>query len=325
MLKIAWLGERYFADDLAQCGWDAPLVYKPGADEVIEWHGLAAKLGMEPDLLVVAEGAPVIPAIETFPCATILYSVESHLHEWHFAYAQGFDAVLVSLSGHMENFQGPYLSRERIWWSPPYASAPTEVSASEPGSFLVKARENARLKKFVAALQLELPQLFHSPQTGLAKTGNIALMHPLHGELEFGVFDAMLASSCVVTPRIGHSLENMFVDGEHYVGYVPYDAGDAAYRIRFLTEHPDLRREIGENAANEVRLNHGSRNRAEALSDHIYELAQDDLRTLAQSRIDRVAAIDTDILTDLYGEMAHAHVGPLGEALGQAANRSRKR
>ena len=101
------------------------MVYGPCApSEVYTWERILTLTGGEPPEAVVAgdlSGPPFILGVENFPCLTVFYSVDAHIHAWHPAYAQGFDLCLVSLKERTGDFCTGRLSSVRIIWSPPYA------------------------------------------------------------------------------------------------------------------------------------------------------------------------------------------------------------
>ena len=138
MRHLLWIGHPYFYADLAACGWQESSFCPLDDFRLFSWHDLVKQAGFEPELLVVADKStpPFVLGMEDFPCLTVFYSVDSHIHSWHPLYAQGFDICLISLRDHAPLFAGPFLPGERIFWSPPYApdhARPPEKSSQADG------------------------------------------------------------------------------------------------------------------------------------------------------------------------------------------------
>ena len=117
MRRLIWLGNPYFYSSLAACGWQETCLCQLETFRILRWRDLVSQAGFEPELLVVADKStpPFVLGMEEFPCLTVFYSVDSHIHSWHPLYAQGFDACLVSLRDHVPRFAGPFLAGERVF------------------------------------------------------------------------------------------------------------------------------------------------------------------------------------------------------------------
>lgn len=309
MQNLIWLGNEYFAPELEQCGWERVFIHTPTCYRTFSWRELVDLAGFEPDALVVADLStpPLLLGVEEMPCLTVFYSVDSHLHSWHEFYAQAFDACLVSLRGHIGRFSGHFMPPERVWWSPAFARSADQPlpGAKKTMPCLFVGTDNAdlmpRRHRFLCELADRVPGL--ERMTGdyrkLFPHANVVVNQAEHGDLNFRVFEAMGCGACLVTPRIGHGLDKLFVDGEHYVGYADGDSGDAAYRISFLLEHPDLASHIGEMALAEVNARHRARHRAEAFTDHMCDLAPG-AADLIHARIANAKKIRDSALSLLY-------------------------
>lgn len=294
MENLLWLGEPCFAPALAECGWNhvhaAPLAGLKG----LRWPDIVARAGFSPDVAVVAvkDEMPAFEDIEEWPFLTILHSLDTHLHSWHGLYAQSFDAALVSQEDNMAEFVGSRLGAERVWASPPYAGEGDEPDfsrpkiwdclfvsppgAGKPPAKSVFLRELEKLEPGLRVMSGDHRELF--PQA------RVIVNQAERGDLNGRVFEAMGCGACLVTPRVGHGMARMFVDGEHLVAYAPNDAGDAAWRIRFLLEHPDVASHIRRAAYEEINARHRARHRAEALGEHLFELYMNDVQGLIAAR-----------------------------------------
>lgn len=310
MQKILWLGAPYFASALKDCGWENVVTHTPATYEIYSWSDLVRIAGFEPDVLVLADLStpPYVLGIENFPCLTVFYSVDSHIHSWHPYYAQAFDACLVSLGDHVKHFANIYLGLERILWSPAFAP---EKAIPDPDArkiwncLFVGTNDQALMPKrhaFLRDLASQTPglQIKSGDYTRLFPQAHVLVNQAEHGDLNFRVFEAMGCGGCLVTPRIGHGLDKMFVDGEHYVGYSQDDAGDAAYRIKFLLENPDLCEHIGKAALAEINARHRPIHRAQAFTDHLCDLAMQGADEIIRQRRSKAASICSQALSMLY-------------------------
>ena len=309
MQRLLWIGSPFFCQALQSCGWQDVALHNFEDARVFCWEDLVRLAGFTPDVLVVADKSrpPFVLGMERFPCLTVFYSVDSHIHSWQPLYAQGFDACLVSLRGHLERFSGPFLPPERVWWSPPFAQDEDQPRPDAPKLwdclFVGTVNENTpRRAAFLQSLAGRLPGLHvqRGNYRALFPQGRILLNHCEHGDLNFRVFEAMGCGGCLLTPRVGHGLTELFVDGEHLVGYAPDDVGDALFRIGLLLKNPELMTYIGETALAEINAGHRARHRAQAFTDHLCDLWMQDAGALIAARQARAAAIREECLKMPY-------------------------
>ena len=122
MHKLLWIGSPFFAQSLSDCGWDLRL-HNFEHVAVLDWQDVLALADGPPDVLVVADKSrpPFVTGMEKFPCLTVFYCVDSHIHSYYPCYAQGFDLCLVSLKDHIPFFQNQALPAGQIAHCPPFA------------------------------------------------------------------------------------------------------------------------------------------------------------------------------------------------------------
>jgi len=307
MQNILWIGEPYFAAELENCGFENIHVLAP-AGALYSWNDLVRLAGFTPELVVVADtgGAPFVLGMEDFPCLTIFYSVYSHIHAWHRLYAQGFDACIVTQGGDAAHFGGAFLNPSRIWYMPPFAPS----HADETGEYERKwdclyltNPTNPGNLSFGEALCARIPRL-------TARPGNPAQMYRQarivthhvdgHPGLDFSMFEIMASGACLVTPRVGHGMSKLFVDGEHFVQYKYNDAGDAAHHVNFLLEHPELVKYIAQKGKAEIDACHRAVHRAWTFTDHVLELATYDAQAIITERRSNASAVRLKCLSVPY-------------------------
>lgn len=84
MRKLFWIGSPFFAQALRDEGWQVHAMdFQQVA--VFGWDDLVREAGWEPDVVVVADKSrpPFVLGMESFPCLTVFYCVDSHIHSWY--------------------------------------------------------------------------------------------------------------------------------------------------------------------------------------------------------------------------------------------------
>ena len=329
--KLLWIGNPFFSRYLDAYGWQTTF-YNFSKMQTFGWDDLTALAGFEPDVVVVADKSmpPFVLGMEDFPCLTVFYSVDSHIHSWFPLYAQGFDLCLVSLKDHVSRFLGPFLTAERVIWSPPYAPDTARPKADGDDSrasgdnradgdgktwdclFVGTVNENLpKRAAFMKALSGKMPGLH--VQFGdfirLFPKGRVLLNQCEHGDLNFRVFEALGMGGCLVTPRIGHGLTDLFTDGVHLALYEPNDADDAFRRIQELLRSSEKRERMARAGLAAVDAGHRAHHRAGAFSNALDSLWKDRTSIIAARR-SKTAAIREACLKLPYLLWAHETAAP---------------
>ena len=123
MNKLLWIGSPFFSSSLAQFGWEV-VVHNFEEPYVYTWPDIVRlNNGVPPDVLVVADKSrpPFVLGMESFPCLTVFYCVDSHIHAWYPKYAQAFDVCLLSLRDDVPRFANMRLPLKRILNTPAFA------------------------------------------------------------------------------------------------------------------------------------------------------------------------------------------------------------
>ena len=283
---LVWLGHPYFHAALRHSGWR--VIYQPcPPGTVLFWDDILALTdGKLPDAVVAADfsGPPFVLGMEDFPCLTVFYSVDTHIHSWHPAYAQGFDLILVSLPDHVRDFYTGRLRPEQIIWSPPYAPdevGPTGGSGSAPDpafDLLFVGTVNPDLNparcSFLAEVKKVIPGLHIT-------TGDYAALYPkarlvlnecTRGELNFRIFEALGCGACLLTPDIGPALTGLFTDGKELALYPAHDAEALAGCAKALLRDDAKRAAIATVGLAAVDAGHRAGHRAEGLASRLHDL-----------------------------------------------------
>ena len=300
MQRLFWIGSPFFNASLQECGWQ---VHSFNFEEVVvfSWDDLVRMAGWEPEVVVVADKSrpPFVLGMEDFPCVTVFYAVDTHIHSWYPLYAQGFDCCLVSLRDHMELFRHKRVPGHRLLWSPPFArdaDAPDPTAAKQWDCLFVGSVDSANAPartRFLEELKTLVPGMHvtRGNYRQLFSQGRVLLNHCERGDLNFRVFEALGCGGCLVTPRIQNGMQELFVDGEHLVMYAPGDVADAAAKIRFLLGDAELTDYIAQTGLELVDAKHRARHRAEAFTDFMCDVWMNDAAALVAARRARAAEI----------------------------------
>ncbi|MDL2313410.1 glycosyltransferase [Desulfovibrio sp. OttesenSCG-928-C14] len=318
-MKITWLGPRFFGPDLPALGHDLRILDVPRG-EVWGWAELCAASGWQPDAVVVADRSepPFVIGQEAFPCLTVFYAVDTHIHSWYPYYAQGFDLVLVSLRDDLDLFRGKELDEARVIWCPPcmiYPCSPTET-ASLPGKewgLLFVGKVDTNLNPERADFLRRLGGLFPALHVcsgnfqELFPKGRLLLNHSISGDLNFRVFEALGCGGCLLTPCIAQGQDEIFRDGEDFFLYDPGDLPGLAALAARLLKDPALCARVAASGHAKVTSRHLGRHRASMLSR---ALGQCDAAALVAQRLERKNAIRKNYLKFIYLLLAESVESP---------------
>jgi hypothetical protein len=324
MKRLIWIGSPFFSPALPACGWEVHAINFEDI-AVFSWADLVARAGWEPDVLVVADKSrpPFVLGVEDMPCLTVIYCVDTHIHSWLPFYAQAFDLCLVSLRDHLRRFTDKALGEEQVYWFPAFAKdddRPGPLEEEWDCLFVgtLKADKTPKRMAFLRDLRALAPGLHtvSGDYRRLFPRGRVALNHCEAGDLNFRVFEALGCGACLLTPRIGHGLLDLFQDGVHFVAYDPDDARDAAQRLQKLLANPLKRSMLRAAGLAAIDAGHRARHRAEELS----RLLRAYPRQLVQERRQRAIRIRKQWLRVIYLHMAEVEADSrLREAYLQAA------
>lgn len=310
--RIVWLGHPFFSRYLEELGWDcvhAP--YSPGT--LYTWENiLELTNGTRPDVLLVADASspPFALNTESYPCLTVFYSVDSHIHSWHPTYAQGFDVVLATHKEHLPLFCTGRLADWQVWWTPPHTRDSDRPPVPPPAKewdlvfagTVNEERAPARYH-FLRELKKRFPGLYVTADkfTQVYPKAKLVLNESSHGELNFRVFEALGCGSCLLTPDIGPELNELFIAGKELFVYPPQDIDALLDLVRKLLGDDALRERTASAGLAAVDARHRTSIRAKEFSERLFSLfASGKAEDLVQRRLRIHATVPHDALRLLY-------------------------
>lgn len=316
-LRIVWVGRHPLdAGMRAVCPGVTVVPLEPL--QVLSFADVARQAGGVPDVVIYSDksGPPPFSSLEHFPCLTVFYCVDSHIHAWYPDYAQAFDLCAVSLKDHVPRFASR-LGHNRVMWLPPFPRLEDRpLPAEKTHDLIFVGKVDPALTPgrhaFLAELKSLVPGLHvtRGNYRDLFPTGRIVLNVAEGGDLNFRVFEALACGACLVTPQVGHGQEELFTPGEHLFTYPPMDArAVAALTAELLADAPRRERVAAAGEAL-VRTRHRPEHRAAALMAFI--LGHRPFDPLVAARHAAAASLFSRVLRPLYLHWAEAlHPAPV--------------
>ena len=333
---LVWLGPPFFASHLQKCGWT---VIRAEHDTLHPrtWDDILALTDGEiPKALILADSSipPPVLGMEGFPCLTLFYAIDSHIHSWYPLYGQGFDLCLVSLPDHLPLFAKGRLESASVRWSPPYAldehCPPPVAPAVEWDLLFVGTDDPARAPErhaFLREARERIPGLHvtRGSFVELFPKARLLLNECTHGELNFRVFEALGCGGCLLTPDIGPALANLFTDGRELFLYPQRDVSALARLTRRLLDDDDLRLNAARAGLAAVDAKHRASHRAASLDEWLrFLLTSGEADRRIRHRLRAAGDIHHEVLRFLYLLHAESIDHPqLRQVYLQAARQSR--
>jgi glycosyltransferase involved in cell wall biosynthesis len=137
------------------------------------------------------------------------------------------------------------------------------------------ARTPAR-HAFLQRLAERLPGLHvtRGDYRALYPRGRLLLNYCEHGDLNFRVFEALGCGGCLVTPRIGQGLTDLFEDGRDLLLYEPDDIDNLVEVVRAALSDPERCAQIAAAGLTKVDAAHRARHRARDFTARLRGLPQ---------------------------------------------------
>jgi hypothetical protein len=309
--RIVWIG-RHPLDAGMRAVHPGVVVLPLEPPQILSHDDVVRLAGFDPEVVVYSDksGPPPLAGLERFPCLTVFYCVDSHIHSWYPDYARAFDLCAVSLKDHVPRFASR-LGPERVLWLPPFPRLEDRPMPAEKVHDMIFVGKvdpalTPRRHAFLAELKRLLPGLHvtKGAYRELFPTGRLALNVAEGGDLNFRVFEALACGACLVTPEVGHGQDELFTPGEHLFTYPSMDVRAVAdLAAGLLADEPRRERAAAAGEAL-VRAAHRPEHRAAALLDFIDGHAP--FTGLIQTRLEHARTLFDTVLRPLYLHWAEA-------------------
>ncbi|MDQ7830508.1 MAG: glycosyltransferase [Desulfovibrionaceae bacterium] len=309
--RIVWVG-RHPLDAGMRAVHPGVVVVPLEPLQVLSFSDVTRLAGGVPDVVVYSDksGPPPLSGLERYPCLTVFYCVDSHIHDWYPDYARAFDLCAVSLKDHLPRFASR-LGSERVMWLPPFPrleDRPLPAARIHDVIFVGKVDPvlTPGRHAFLAELRSLLPGLH---VTGgnyreLFPTARLALNVAEGGDLNFRVFEALACGACLLTPEVGHGQAGLFTPGEHLFTYPAMDVRAVVSLTAELLADAPRRERVAAAGEALVRSRHRPEHRARALVDFIQGHAP--FERLIARRLATAASLFSQVLRPLYLHWAEA-------------------
>ena len=314
MRKLLWIGSPFFSSSLAQFGWDV-VVHNFEEPYFYTWPDMVRlNNGVPPDVVVVADKSrpPFVLGMENFPCLTVFYCVDSHIHAWYPKYAQAFDVCLLSLRDDVPRFANMRLPPERVINTPAFAKMTDRPPETGPKAekdtkklydilFVGKVDPDTMPGRFtfLYALKEHFPNLEvrRGNYRELYPAARLVLNYAELGDLNFRVFEALGCGACLVTPMVGHGLTEFFTPGEDLFTYPPNDLPALTSLLEHLLTVPELCASVAASGLAKVNAGHRADHRARTFTESIRALPA---RHIIEDRLRHAEMIRQSYLRLIY-------------------------
>ena len=205
------------------------------------------------DLFVFVNPARDWPiGLERIPCTTVAYLIDVHQDlASRLRLSRFFDLVFVVQKDFVSAFEN--IGHPNVHWlplgcDPEIHSHPQEVRKFDVG-FVGKLGLRGTWRHDVLTTVLPRYQTneyrkFYSPRAMAEVYGQskIVFNASINGDLNMRFFEALASGALLVSDRIKNGLDELFTEGEHYVGYTTVE--EAIEKIDYYLANPEERMKI---------------------------------------------------------------------------------
>jgi Glycosyl transferases group 1 len=190
--------------------------------------------------------------LERLPCMTAAYLIDVHQDlESRLRLSKFFDVIFVVQKDYVAGFEET--GRTNVQWlplacDPAVHSHPHEVREFDLG-FVGKLGQpntwrNDVLSTILPRYRTNNYNTFYPPRAMADVYGNskIVLNTSINGDVNMRLFEALASGALLITDRIKNGLNELFVEGEHYVGYATIE--EAIEKIDYYLVNAEERMRI---------------------------------------------------------------------------------
>ena len=237
--------------------------------------------GFHPDRIIYFDNSYPITVLDIETCSipSIFFSVDTHHHHyWHKILPQLFSKILVAQKDYITLFDKENADRDVSYsWFPLWANDDLFPMQQKDIDICFRGNLSVSLHPERAKFFEEFMQNIGADiNTGLYQEAyprsKIVINQNVKDDLNFRVFEAMMAGALLVTPQIENGLSNLFVIGDDLVTFNKGDAKKAAEICRYYLEHEEERERIARNGREKVLLKHNIAARGAELEKHLFDV-----------------------------------------------------
>ena len=232
--------------------------------------------GWSPDLFLWVESGIYYPmeGVESLPCPTACYLVDSHLNlEKHLQIARRFDQVFVAQREYIPRFKEAGI--EQVTWLPLACDPEVHGKFEEGKDFDVafvgsitplNRQRNHALMRLAEKFSMHVDRCFLEEMARTFSRSRIVFNASIKNDLNMRVFEAMATGSLLVTDEArGSGLTDLFEDRRHLVLY--RNEAELYERVEYYLKNPRERESIALEGMTEVLRGHTYEHRAAQLMD----------------------------------------------------------
>lgn len=236
------------------------------------WEQLCAQ-AFVPDVVFCCDSGnlPYFPAIESLPCPSAYYTIDTYCNPWHLGVAYAHDHIFVAQREHVPLFTSQDMPAE---WLPLFAAVPQALPETLPDSpprdipvaFVgsLKAKNIPDRLPFLESFRRLHPLFMTSgPYVAIFQRSQIVLNQTAASELNFRCFEAMACGAALLMEHSPHGIEELFTPGENILPlYQRGNATQAAAIAREALRQPQALAAIAAKGQECVARHHSDAHRA---------------------------------------------------------------
>lgn len=230
--------------------------------------------GFTPDAVFCCDSGnlPYFPAVESLPCPSAYYTIDTYYNPWHLGVAYAYDHIFVAQREHVPLFTSQNMPAE---WLPLFARYLVAEDDPEqrdiPVAFVgtLNPKNIPDRKPFLDAFRRLHPLFVTSGDyVDIFARARIVLNQTAASEINFRCFEAMGCGAALLMEHSPHGLDALFTPGEHLLPlYTRGDARQAAAIAQAALQQPQTLAEIARHGQECVSGQHTAPHRAARVVD----------------------------------------------------------
>lgn len=222
--------------------------------------------------------------LERLAVPLLFYSIDVHHHHaWHKYLAELSDLTFVAQRDYLQLLKDSVSPSVPIEWLPLWATLPMQPAAERDIPVCFRGSLDPVLhperKAFFEAVSARVPV---DAATGSYlddyPRSKIVLNQAIGNDVNFRIFEALMAGALLITPKVSNGFDELFRDGIDLVTFASGNAEQAADLVEYYLEHPAEASEIAARGREIVLTRHSGTHRAALLVSKLAALVRDERR-----------------------------------------------